>query len=718
MTQAGIIKTTTGSASARTSDGLFRQLTAGDMIYENEIIETAAGAKLTIELNDGRTLNLAENSQIVIDETVVAAVEPQDAVVKEVQELQAALEAGEEIPDEETAAGEEDEGFDYNLAYYAGDQSRGDVGSYLFGTGYNDEDEDFPDIEGQEEELVVTPTPAPEPAPAPEPTPEPEYGSMFIIGSNPDEQGAEQYSNGDEDYHDQEKKLYTDDVKNPIEADNHAIYPADGDTQGAILGQNGADTLVGDPGSISYNKNYIVVMDLSSSMTDNDGLDTTRLQDLQGTTRYMVEKIYAQVLNNPGGEVTVTFLPFATGLEQTLEITFTNQNDTVQITGSITGIDTLESIDAWINNLNIPSGLNGVFTNYQAALEGALANATSNDDYIEDHVIFLSDGSPTFPNTVASTYASQLAALQDATESIHSIGIRMEPEDTDPTTIQPINYLNDIDDAGSAANAENQNDLDAVIDDILSEYHLGPAGSDEISGNDGNDLIFGDVLNTDGVFEDLENDGYDLSTIKDLPDGSGWEVFETLENELSNWTRTDTVQYIRENHEGLAKETVLGTETDDGGVRDGGHDYIEGGAGDDIIYGQEGDDTIDAGSGHDIVDGGSGFDTLVVTAETELDFSNVSNIERIDLNEDGVPQTITLSLHQVLSMTDENNILQITGEEGDSVRLTGVESGEWNSDGNGLFTNTADNSIQVTITPVDDNVDIDVNVDNADSFKV
>ncbi len=140
---------------------------------------------------------------------------------------------------------------------------------------------------------------------------------------------------------------------------------------------------------------------------------------------------------------------------------------------------------------------------------------------------------------------------------------------------------------------------------------------------------------------------------------------------------------------------MLGTGSDDGDVRDGGNDYLYGGAGDDIIYGQEGDDTIDTGSGDDVVDGGSGFDTLVVSSETELDFSNVSNIERIDLNEDDVDQTLTLSLDQVLNMTDENNTIQIIGEDGDSVTLTGVAGGEWTHDGNGLFTNVADNSIQV-----------------------
>jgi Ca2+-binding RTX toxin-like protein len=277
--------------------------------------------------------------------------------------------------------------------------------------------------------------------------------------------------------------------------------------------------------------------------------------------------------------------------------------------------------------------------------------------------------------------------------------------------------LNEIDSDNDATIISDASSLNDVIPNLVSDINLSPAGSDEIHGNGGNDLIFGDVLNTDDVFDDIAAD-HDLSGITEPPDGSGWEVFETLENELSTWTREDTIQYIQENHEELAKETALGTGTDDGDVRDGGHDYIYGGAGDDIIYGQEGNDTIDAGSGDDVVDGGSGFDTLVVTGETELNFSNVSNIEHIDMSEDGVDQTTTLSLDQVLSMTDENNTLQITGEEGDSVTLTGVDGGEWTHDGNGLFTNVADNSIQVSIENVNDGVDIDVDVDNGDSFQV
>ena len=224
MAQAGIVKTITGIVSARTSDGQVRQLAVGDVIYEYDIIETAAGSELTIELDDGRILNLAENSQSVIDESVVAVVNPQDAIVAEVQELQAALEEGEDIPDEETTAGEEDPGHAYDLAYDAGDQSGGNVGSYLFGTAYGGEDDDFPDIDGEEEEIPPPPVPPTEPEP------------VFILGSNPQ----------DYDY-DAEREIerpFLDDVEDTSENDYHSVNPA-GDFQGAILGQDGADILVG-----------------------------------------------------------------------------------------------------------------------------------------------------------------------------------------------------------------------------------------------------------------------------------------------------------------------------------------------------------------------------------------------------------------------------------------------------------------------------------------
>jgi len=159
MAQAGSIKAISGSVSAQTSTGQVRELNIGDIIYENELILTSDGAKITIELDNGKTINLSENAQIFIDESVIGVVDAHDAVVSEVESLQAALEAGEDITDAEdaTALGNEDDSYDYDLAYYAGDQTRGEVGTLQLPTEYTLPEEIASEETGNIEEVVPTP---------------------------------------------------------------------------------------------------------------------------------------------------------------------------------------------------------------------------------------------------------------------------------------------------------------------------------------------------------------------------------------------------------------------------------------------------------------------------------------------------------------------------------------------------------------------------------
>ncbi|MCG8550504.1 MAG: retention module-containing protein, partial [Desulfobacterales bacterium] len=419
MAQAGTIKTITGNVNARTPDGQVRQLMAGDMVYENETIETAAGSELAIELNDGRTLNLAENSQVVIDETVVEAVAPQDAVVAEVRELQAALEAGEEIPDEETAAGEEDAGHNYDLAYYAGDQSGGQVDSYLFGTGYGDEDEDFPDIEGEEEpEAAVVPAPEPEPTP------------VFIVGSPDDDDGT-------------------------LGTDYHTVNPG-GDVQGEILGQDGADVLAGDPGSVTpVSNNYILILDYSGSITDGDpDLDENVSLDedfssLINKTVETIEKLGSNVQDSADGyEVKINLLPFAGNADgiNSAWISFTNQDGTVNIEynlGGNTGTGTIDDIDAIIGEISgwmtsTAFSLIGDVddTNYYAAFEQA--QYLVDTDYDQNGVIFISDGAVNAGGAYMGTDASPYDVLKEMVDSIQAIGITITESDRTAETINNI----------------------------------------------------------------------------------------------------------------------------------------------------------------------------------------------------------------------------------------------------------------------------------------
>ncbi|MEA3229132.1 MAG: hypothetical protein U9P38_08695, partial [Campylobacterota bacterium] len=107
------------------------------------------------------------------------------------------------------------------------------------------------------------------------------------------------------------------------------------------------------------------------------------------------------------------------------------------------------------------------------------------------------------------------------------------------------------------------------------------------------------------------------------------------------------------------------------------------------------DNTIDAGDGKDrfavdatdiadnglSLDGGEGLDTLVMSGDMNIDFSalddNISNIENINLGE-GTQNITSLSIDDVLDVTDMDNLLRIDGDSSDTITLnTEGEDAEW-----------------------------------------
>ncbi len=120
-----------------------------------------------------------------------------------------------------------------------------------------------------------------------------------------------------------------------------------------------------------------------------------------------------------------------------------------------------------------------------------------------------------------------------------------------------------------------------------------------------------------------------------------------------------------------ANETLIGGSGNDTLNGNGGNDVLIGGAGNDTLNGGDGDDLLVHGSGNDTFNGGSGYDTLL-TYDT-IDFSKVQNIEEINLG-DGA-QNISLTLSDVVNITDTDNELFITGDSSDNVTLQ--NSGNW-----------------------------------------
>ncbi|WP_229833602.1 Ig-like domain-containing protein, partial [Alishewanella longhuensis] len=148
---------------------------------------------------------------------------------------------------------------------------------------------------------------------------------------------------------------------------------------------------------------------------------------------------------------------------------------------------------------------------------------------------------------------------------------------------------------------DSASELEAALQSGATNNELAAVGNDTINGGDGNDIIFGDVVNTDGNVLDWASVGGRPANLVEGAGLNGLKVFLKLQNGGTDPTDAQLYEYIRDNH---ADFNVAGDTR-------GGNDVLKGGAGDDIIYGQGGNDTIYGGAGNDILYGGTGADTFV-----------------------------------------------------------------------------------------------------------
>ncbi|MGH1456800.1 MAG: DUF5801 repeats-in-toxin domain-containing protein [Alphaproteobacteria bacterium] len=383
------------------------------------------------------------------------------------------------------------------------------------------------------------------------------------------------------------------DDNNPSNTPHHI-----GGDDGAIIGTQGSDILIGDVGGVnadlpSQDYNFVFIVDVSGSM-GNASDPNSKISLLKAAV--------ANTLNDlgqyQGGDVKVHITPFSTdvGVSGTFDLSVPN---------GLT--QALSYLDAFSGN---------GYTNYEAPMQEAISWLQSADPIGGDAITttyFISDGEPNKYLDAAGnpTSAGSFRAIEEITGSdgTDEVGILQSLSDdvigVGIDISSSISNLNIIDSDGVAINVEDPSDLGAALKAINPIYKLASVGDDTIEGGDGNDIIFGDSVNTDALADDLG-----LST----PDGNGWDTFDRLENGESasdpTWSRDDTTDYIRGNLDELAAESKDAS----GAGRQGGDDALYGGAGDDVIYGQEGNDTIHGGDGNDILYGGSGADNFVMDA--------------------------------------------------------------------------------------------------------
>ncbi|WP_260678512.1 VCBS domain-containing protein [Vibrio fluvialis] len=143
---------------------------------------------------------------------------------------------------------------------------------------------------------------------------------------------------------------------------------------------------------------------------------------------------------------------------------------------------------------------------------------------------------------------------------------------------------------------ESAGELDVALQRGDLSKTISQMGNDTVNGNEGNDILFGDSINTDGL------PWADVGVDADSKIGTGYNgLVEFLElRDGVTPSQVDIYEFIKDNHELF---NVAGDSR-------GGDDILNGGDGNDILYGQGGDDTLNGGAGNDILIGGYGNDIL------------------------------------------------------------------------------------------------------------
>ncbi|MBD3897836.1 type I secretion C-terminal target domain-containing protein [Halomonas sp. ML-15] len=171
--------------------------------------------------------------------------------------------------------------------------------------------------------------------------------------------------------------------------------------------------------------------------------------------------------------------------------------------------------------------------------------------------------------------------------------------------------------AGSVSIVQTAEDLAAALEGGTEFDELVDLGDDILIGGDGDDIIFGDTINTDHL--EWTNGDTGKMFAAGEHDGLGYVgLTEYLKWEVNGGQAADdqqVIDYVRDNWSSLI----------DSDRADGGSNILDGGAGDDILIGGAGDDVLVGGAGNDILMGGAGDDVFKWNFGDQGDSSSAAN---------------------------------------------------------------------------------------------
>ncbi|MCW9709729.1 Ig-like domain-containing protein [Avibacterium sp. 21-586] len=412
---------------------------------------------------------------------------------------------------------------------------------------------------------------------------------------------------------------------NGVAAGKTTIGTNDSDT---INGASGNDVLIGDRGGyetiITKGKDYnaVILIDTSSSMERDMDMAKASLRKL------------AYDLANHDGKVNVSLVSFASYARNWIEI-----KDL-----------TIDNVDRLVDRIYRLE--DGGMTSYDDAFAKATAWFTQQNNNYENITYFITDGQPTSyiragNTTLPTSMNGQLFqnAFNEAFDEyahlsqiskVHAVGFAHRVSsnildffdntatdsilDYESLHLQGGTYYDGIPVqsrgvnlngyTGDSAAIRTSAELDAALEKgTVETINLNVSG-DVINAGAGDDIIFGDTLNSDNL--SWYDNGARFNYTSSNHDGMGAEGLI----QFLKWTQNDGQavsseqfnEYVRENWQNLLDDQRS----------DGGNDVINAGAGNDIIIG---------GAGNDQLTGGTGADKFVFLANTNSGRDVITDFE-------------------------------------------------------------------------------------------
>ena len=456
--------------------------------------------------------------------------------------------------------------------------------------------------------------------------------------------------------------------------------PQDVDKSGTISGGGGSDVLIGDPGGVSVytqpgkNYNISLIVDTSGSMVDPSGSGMSRMALAKNALINLVNTIKGH-----DGVINVNLVSFADSAKSVSFNGLTTANVTLLIAainslsanGATNYDDAMQKASAWFNTQ--------VSVNHADAAHGYVNLA-----------FFLTDGNPTVWNGYngsgdTTNFNDISVALSSGHDMLHGAGALTGANAVDVNAIgignginsNYLKFFDNTDTTGSGTiNVDGQNitnsvgqpqvintaeQLQAALQEGFSTSTPVTVGNDHLVGGAGNDILFGDVINTD----QLSWAGHAAGT----HNGQGFQAlvdYLTATNgsaptvaQLSNYIVQHADQF------NVAGDTR------------GGNDILEGGAGNDLMFGQGGNDKLIGGPGDDILYGGTGADEFIWKSgdtghDVIKDFSIAEGdtLNLADLLQGALPTADSLSQYLSFSVTSGTTSIGVSPTSGGSATQT------------------------------------------------